>query len=87
MREFIVMALRSLTAVEGTVVPPSIWGKVKAAAQFSAIFLAFLRLGEPLGGLHVDEWVMWLAVVITVLSGWGYLRAFFSHVQRAAPRA
>ncbi|NND85136.1 MAG: CDP-diacylglycerol--glycerol-3-phosphate 3-phosphatidyltransferase [Acidimicrobiia bacterium] len=87
MREFIVMALRGLTAVEGTVVPPSILGKVKAASQFVAIFLAFLRLGEPIGGLFVDEWAMWLAVVITVVSGWGYLRAFFSHLQRASSRA
>ncbi len=86
MREFVVMALRSLTAVEGTVVPPSVWGKVKASAQFVAIFFAFLRLGEPVAGLFIDEWVLWLAVAITVLSGWGYLRAFFHHVRRAAAR-
>lgn len=86
MREFIVMALRSLTAVEGTIVPPSIWGKLKASVQFLAIFLAFLRPGEPIVGLYPDEWVMWLAVVITVLSGWGYLRAFMAHVGRAAGR-
>jgi CDP-diacylglycerol--glycerol-3-phosphate 3-phosphatidyltransferase len=87
MREFTVMALRSLTAVEGTVVPPSAWGKVKAAAQFVAIFLAFMRWGEPVAGLFIDEWVMWIAVAITLASGWGYLRAFFSHLQRASSRA
>lgn len=86
MREFIVMALRSLTAVEGTVVPPSAWGKVKAAAQFVAIFLAFMRWGEPVGGLFVDEWVLWIAVVITVASGWGYLQSFFAHLRRASAR-
>ncbi len=87
MREFIVMALRSLTAVEGTMVPPSIWGKLKASMQFLAIFLAFLRPGEATGGLFVDEWVMWAAVVVTVLSGWGYVKAFTAHVRRAADRS
>ncbi len=84
MREFIVIALRSLTAVEGTLVPPSIWGKLKASVQFLAIFLAFLRPGGEIGGLFLDEWVMWLAVVVTVLSGWGYVTAFSAHVRRAA---
>ncbi len=84
MREFIVIALRSLTAVEGTLVPPSIWGKLKASIQFVAIFLTFLRPGRELGGLFFDEWVMWGAVVVTVLSGWGYVKAFSAHVRRAA---
>ncbi len=86
MREFIVTALRSLTAVEGTLVPPSIWGKLKASVQFLAIFLAILRPGEPIAGQYPDEWVMWAAVVVTVLSGWGYVKAFTAHIRRAAGR-
>jgi CDP-diacylglycerol--glycerol-3-phosphate 3-phosphatidyltransferase len=70
LREFIVMALRGLTAIEGEIVKPSIWGKVKANVQFSAIFLAMMRLPDPWGPLFLDEWVMWLAAMVTVGSGW-----------------
>jgi CDP-diacylglycerol--glycerol-3-phosphate 3-phosphatidyltransferase len=44
-REIAVMGLRGIVAVTGGLVRPSMWGKIKAAAQFLAIFLAFLRLG------------------------------------------
>ncbi len=81
-REFIVMALRGLTAIEGQMVRPSVWGKLKAAVQFLAIGLAMLRLGNPVGPLFIDEWTMWLAVVITLLSGWEYLSRFWVVARR-----
>lgn len=81
-REFVVMALRGLTAIEGHLVRPSVWGKLKAAVQFLAIALAILRLGEPVGALFADEWVMWVAVVITVYSGWEYVSRFWSVARR-----
>jgi len=84
-REFMVMALRGMAALEGQVVRPSIWGKLKANAQFIAIGLAMVRFGEPVGGLYFDEWVMWAAVVITIASGWQYVASFWS-VVRAADR-
>ncbi|MEX1004926.1 MAG: CDP-diacylglycerol--glycerol-3-phosphate 3-phosphatidyltransferase [Acidimicrobiia bacterium] len=81
MREFIVMALRGLVAISGSVMAPSMWGKVKATVQFTAIGLAFLRLPEPWGPLYLDQWAMWLAVGVTIASGWQYLAVFMDTVR------
>lgn len=75
-RELVIMALRGLVASSGSVLAPSIWGKLKANVQFVAITMAIWRVGEPFGGLYADEWVMIAAVVVTVMSGWEYLRRF-----------
>lgn len=75
-REFIVMALRGITAIEGTTVAPSVAGKAKAVVQFTAVFLAMLRLSEPWGPLFLDEWVMIIAAIVTIASGWSYLVRF-----------
>ena len=80
-REIAVMGLRGIVAVTGGLVKPSMWGKIKAAAQFLAIFLAFLRFGEPIGPWYLDEWAMLVAVIATVASFWGYLVAFWEVVQ------
>lgn len=78
MREFVVMSLRGLTAMRGTTIPPSPWGKWKAALQFTAITLALLRGGAELGPYYLDEWAMAVAVAFTIASGWGYVTAFWS---------
>ena len=75
-RELLIMGLRGVVAAEGTVFPPSIWGKLKTNAQFIAIFLAILRPGAPVGPLHIDEWVMIVAAAITVMSAVEYLSRF-----------
>jgi len=77
-RELLILGLRGVVASEGTVFPPSIWGKLKTNVQFIAIFLAILRLGDPVGPLHVDEWVMIAAAAITVMSAVEYLTRFSS---------
>ena len=79
------MALRGLAAMSGTMVKPSIWGKLKASIQFLAILLAILRLPEPWGRLYLDEWVMWLAAIVTIASGWQYVASFWSVVRRSTP--
>ena len=81
MREFTVMALRGITAIEGHVVKPSMWGKVKANFQFGAIFFAMLRFSEPWGPLYFDEWLMWAAAGVALASGWQYAKGFW-HVVR-----
>jgi CDP-diacylglycerol--glycerol-3-phosphate 3-phosphatidyltransferase len=89
MREFIVMALRGLVALSGSLMQPSAWGKIKATAQFTAIGLAFVRLPEPWGPMYLDQWAMWVAVVVTIASGWQYLSLFMDTVRAsraAAPR-
>ena len=77
-RELLILGLRGVVAAEGTVFPPSIWGKLKTNAQFVAIFLAILHLGDPLGPFRVDQWVMIAAAAITVMSAVEYLARFSS---------
>lgn len=83
-REFAVMALRGVVAHGGGIIDPSTWGKAKAFTQYAAIFLAFLRLPERWGPWYLDQYVMLIAVVVTVASMWGYLTAFW-HVVKSEP--
>ena len=76
MREFAVMGLRGLVALGGGMVKPSTWGKIKATAQYAAIGLAFMRLPDRWGPMYLDQWAMWIAVIITIASAWGYFSAF-----------
>ena len=64
---------RTVRRLEGEVMAPSMLGKLKTAIQFLAIALAILRLGDPVGGLYVDEWAMLAAAAITAWSGADYL--------------
>ena len=75
-RELVILGLRGVIAAEGTVMQPSLLGKLKTAVQFVAILLAILRLGDPVGGLYIDEWVMIVAAAITVASAVDYLTQF-----------
>ena len=77
-RELIILGLRGVVAVDGVVMKPSIWGKLKANAQFVAIGLAIIRPDVVLGPLFLDEWVMLAAAMITVLSAWEYLARWSS---------
>ena len=72
-RELVLMGLRGLIASEGEVMAPSMLGKLKTSVQFLAITLAILRLGDPIGGLYIDEWAMLVAAAITVWSAVDYL--------------
>lgn len=75
-RELLIMGLRGVVAADGTVMAPSIWGKLKANVQFIAIFLSILRPGSQVGPFFPDEWVMWGAAVVTILSAVEYLARF-----------
>ncbi len=77
-REIAVMGLRSVAALDQDTVPPSVWGKWKAAVQFVAISVAILRPDIEIGPARLDEWLMWIAVLVTILSGWEYFSRFRS---------
>jgi CDP-diacylglycerol---glycerol-3-phosphate 3-phosphatidyltransferase len=79
-RELLIMGLRGVVAADGTVMTPSIWGKLKANVQFVAIFLAILRPGSQIGPFYPDEWVMWAAAVVTILSAVEYVARFSSRL-------
>jgi CDP-diacylglycerol---glycerol-3-phosphate 3-phosphatidyltransferase len=72
-REIAVLGLKAAAASSGTVVHPSIWGKLKFNVQFVAIILAILRYHQRLGIMYLDEWAMTVAAVVTVLSAGSYL--------------
>jgi CDP-diacylglycerol--glycerol-3-phosphate 3-phosphatidyltransferase len=77
-RELVILGLRGVIAAEGTLMQPSMLGKLKTTIQFTAIFLAILRPGDEIGGLYLDEWVMLAAAAITVWSAVDYLARFAS---------
>ncbi|MGH2706546.1 MAG: CDP-diacylglycerol--glycerol-3-phosphate 3-phosphatidyltransferase [Actinomycetota bacterium] len=84
-REFVIMGLRGVVATDGSVMTPSIWGKAKFNVQALAILLALLRPPLRVGPLLLDEWVMLVAAVVTVLSAVEYLVRFAS-VLSSSPR-
>jgi CDP-diacylglycerol---glycerol-3-phosphate 3-phosphatidyltransferase len=77
-REFAVTGLRMVALEAGEVIAANRWGKAKMNAQSLAVFI--LLLGEPGAsgwrGLmaEVGWWAMLVAVVLTLVSGWSYLR-------------
>ena len=77
-RELLILGLRGAVAAEGTVFPPSIWGKLKTNVQFIAIFLAIVQWGGDIGPLRLDEWALLAAAVITVVSAVEYIARFSS---------
>ena len=83
-RELAIMGLRGVAALEKSKVPPSIWGKIKTVFQFSAIGLAMLRLPSEWGPFFLDEWVMLIAVSVTLLSAWDYFKQYGSALRSPA---
>jgi CDP-diacylglycerol---glycerol-3-phosphate 3-phosphatidyltransferase len=77
-RELVILGLRGVAAATGTIVKPSIWGKLKANVQFLGILLAMLRYPHHLGPLFLDQWVLLVAAAVTVVSGVEYLLRFSS---------
>ena len=75
-REIAVMALRSIAALDQSTVPPSIWGKWKAAIQFTAIALAILRPDVVIGPWRLDQWLRGVSVVGTLVSAGDYFSRF-----------
>jgi CDP-diacylglycerol--glycerol-3-phosphate 3-phosphatidyltransferase len=75
-REIAVAGLRGVAAMDGVSVPPTFFGKSKAVVQYLAIFMALLRTPDSYGGLYPDQWVMLIAVAVTVMSGYGYFSRF-----------
>lgn len=74
-REFIVTGLRLIAAGEGIVISASNWGKLKTITQMVAIVASLLK-NYPLTlftDFHFDRWAMFVAVVITVYSGYDYI--------------
>ena len=81
-REFAVTGLRMVALEGGEVIAANRWGKAKMNAQSIAVFILLLGLPEGAPGADgwrgavsvLGWWVMLVAVILTILSGWSYLR-------------
>jgi CDP-diacylglycerol--glycerol-3-phosphate 3-phosphatidyltransferase len=83
-RELLILGLRGAVAVGGGVIPPSLWGKLKANAQFIAVALAIARYPHRVGPLFLDQYAMLVAAAVTIGSALEYLSRFAGAV--AGPR-
>jgi CDP-diacylglycerol--glycerol-3-phosphate 3-phosphatidyltransferase len=87
-RELVILGLRGAIAAGGEVMSPSIWGKLKANAQFLAVTLAIVRIPDKVGPLFVDQYFMLLAAAATIASAAEYLARFarvFTRAGKASP--
>lgn len=80
-REMAVMGLRGVAGVQGITVLPSRMGKLKAVAQFIAMGMAMVRTADQWGSLYPDEWMMLIAVALTIASAVDYFVRFTSVVR------
>ena len=85
-REFAVSGLRTVAASEGTVIAASNWGKAKTVIQIVAIILLLIKANIATAPLNVllksgflndffrlvPDFIMLLAVLITIVSGVDY---------------
>jgi CDP-diacylglycerol--glycerol-3-phosphate 3-phosphatidyltransferase len=79
-RELAVLALRGMVAAGGSVMAPSMWGKIKANVQFAALLMAMLRVDARWGPWHPDQWVLGAATVLAVASAVQYFARFSGEV-------
>lgn len=76
-REFIVTFIRLLAAGGGKVISAGIFGKIKTNVQIVAIIVALLNdfpFSLFLNDFKVYNILMWAAAVVTVLSGFDYIK-------------
>ncbi len=91
-REFMVTGLRLVVAGEGVVVAAGIWGKLKTfftmVAQIAIMVLQIIfpdAKGSPDLDWNstvflVNEGLIWIAVLLTVISGGIYLKAYWKYI-------
>jgi CDP-diacylglycerol--glycerol-3-phosphate 3-phosphatidyltransferase len=76
-REFAVTGLRAVKAEEGVIIPASKLGKIKTISQIIAVvWMLIEQVYLPLGMLDLGIWVMYFAVIITIMSGVEYFYRF-----------
>ncbi|SDA09489.1 CDP-diacylglycerol--glycerol-3-phosphate 3-phosphatidyltransferase [Ruminococcus sp. YE71] len=90
-REFMVSGLRLVTAKEGVVAAAGMWGKVKTAFTMVAVIgmMALDIFFGPSGMITVldhgvvfaiNEVLIWIATVLTVISGGIYLKQYWQYI-------
>lgn len=80
-REFMVSALRLVTANEGVVVAAGIWGKLKTAFTMISIVVILLIAGiNPANNYYIPQILIWISAALTVISGMQYLMAYKNYI-------
>ena len=75
-RDEVVNAMRMHAAKGGVVVPASITGKIKTFAMMTGLSLMFFyNLPFELINIHIDEFLIYFATVMSVVSGFQYYKA------------
>jgi cardiolipin synthase len=84
-REIIVSGLREFLAEINVSVPVSRLAKWKTALQMIALGLLLLGdAGRPfIPALQVGTWALWIAALLTLVTGYDYLRAGLRHMTGA----
>lgn len=72
-REFIVTGLRLVAVADGVVIAASNLGKIKTIIQMIAIAVALVK-NYPIQSFPFDRYLMIIAVVVTIYSGYDYLK-------------
>ena len=86
-REILVSGLREYLAELRVGLPVSRLAKWKTAIQMVAIGVLIVGDAGPavLPVVRIGETLLWLAALLTLVTGYDYLRAGLSHMSRAAP--
>jgi len=73
-RELLISIFRAVAAAEGIVIAASKWGKYKTVSQMVMIILILMN-NYPFAqwGIPMDWVFVWLAVALTLISGWDYI--------------
>lgn len=81
-REFIVTGVRIIAANDGVVISASNLGKAKTFIQMLAIFFILLRdfPFSLFSNFPVGLSLMWIAVILTIYSGYDYLKANWDRI-------
>lgn len=79
-REFMVSALRLVVAGEGVVVAAGIWGKLKTAFTMIAVVAIMVLEGFGFSSFLVNEILIWISAVLTIISGAIYLKAYWPYI-------
>lgn len=76
-REFAVTGLRAVKAEEGVVIAASKLGKTKTIIQIVAVLMVILQnTFRSVTDVPIGEWAMYVAVIITLISGIEYFYRF-----------
>lgn len=81
-REILVSGLREFLAELRISVPVSNLAKWKTAVQMIAIFLLLWGAGAPhwLPAAIIGEWLLWLAALLTLVTGYAYVKVGWKHM-------